>query len=54
MTTNNFRDYETIAFSREGRILTITLNLPDTLNAVSRKLHIPMVEASRCCSGFSK
>jgi enoyl-CoA hydratase len=39
MTTNNFRDYETIAFSREGRILTITLNLPDTLNAVSRKLH---------------
>lgn len=34
-----FEDYRTIAFSREGRILTITLNIPDTLNAVNERLH---------------
>lgn len=39
MSVDFFKDYETITFSREGRILTITLNLPDTLNAVNAKLH---------------
>ncbi|SEO67233.1 enoyl-CoA hydratase [Salinihabitans flavidus] len=34
-----FDDYETITFSREGRILTITLNLPESLNSVNAKLH---------------
>jgi len=33
------RSYETIALSRQGRLLTITLNRPDTLNAVNRKMH---------------
>ncbi|MDN2567602.1 enoyl-CoA hydratase-related protein [Aquibium sp. A9E412] len=31
--------YETIAFNRQGRIITATLNLPDTLNAVNARLH---------------
>jgi enoyl-CoA hydratase len=35
MTTELFEDYEAITFSREGRILTMTLNRPDTLNAAS-------------------
>jgi enoyl-CoA hydratase len=39
MSIDFFKGYETITFSREGRILTITLNLPDTLNAVNAKLH---------------
>ena len=39
MSVDFFKGYETITFSREGRVLTITLNLPDTLNAVNAKLH---------------
>jgi enoyl-CoA hydratase len=39
MTAEFFEDYETITFSREGRILTITLNQPETLNAINAKLH---------------
>jgi enoyl-CoA hydratase len=39
MTTELFEDYEAITFSREGRILTMTLNRPDTLNAASGALH---------------
>ena len=39
MSVAFFKDYETITFSREDRILTITLNLPDTLNAVNARLH---------------
>ena len=35
----NFSTYEDITFSRSGRVLTITLNRPDRLNAVSRSLH---------------
>ena len=31
------RSYATIALSRKGRLLTITLNRPDNLNAVNRK-----------------
>jgi enoyl-CoA hydratase len=32
-------DYRTLKFDRRGRILTITLNLPDTLNAFAGSLH---------------
>jgi enoyl-CoA hydratase len=39
MTVKMFSDYEAITFSREGRILTVTLNRADTLNAVNAKLH---------------
>lgn len=31
--------YETIAFTRRGRILTIRLNRPDALNAVGKRMH---------------
>jgi enoyl-CoA hydratase len=34
-----FKDYKTLNFSREGRILTITLNRPETLNAVNADMH---------------
>ena len=34
-----FEDYEAITFERRGRILTITFNLPEQLNAVSARLH---------------
>src|ERR1700722_15490608 len=39
MSTPAERNYETLALSRKGRLLTITLNRPDTLNAVNRKMH---------------
>jgi enoyl-CoA hydratase len=39
MSVDFFKNYETMTFSREGRILTITLNLPDTLNAVNARMH---------------
>ncbi len=35
----NYDAYETIGFSREGKILTVTLNRPDVLNAVNGTLH---------------
>ncbi|WP_416899821.1 MAG: enoyl-CoA hydratase/isomerase family protein [Minwuia sp.] len=31
--------YECIAFERTGKILTVTLNRPDVLNAVNKRLH---------------
>ncbi len=31
--------YKTIAYSRRGRVLTLTLNRPDSLNAVNEQLH---------------
>jgi enoyl-CoA hydratase len=31
--------YETIALARKGRLLTITLNRPDVLNAVNEQMH---------------
>ena len=34
-----FDDFETMTFAREGRILTITLNQPDSLNAVNARMH---------------
>ncbi len=37
-----FNDYETIKFDRSDRVLTVTFNLPETMNAVSAKLHSEM------------
>ena len=37
-----FEHYETLAFEREGRVLTIRMNRPDVLNAVSSALHEEM------------
>jgi enoyl-CoA hydratase len=39
MTTEAVRTYETLALSRKGRLLTITLNRPDALNAVNLQMH---------------
>jgi enoyl-CoA hydratase len=36
--------FETIALARNGRLLTITLNRPDTLNAVDDKMHDDLVD----------
>jgi len=36
---DRFSKYKRITFQREGRILTATLNIPDTLNAVNEELH---------------
>src|SRR5579859_3308828 len=33
------RSYATVDLARKGRLLTITLNRPDTLNAVNREMH---------------
>jgi enoyl-CoA hydratase len=35
----DFSSYKTIAFTRRGRILTVTLNRPDVLNAVNSDVH---------------
>ena len=37
---NGYDEYETIAFERDGRILKLTINRPDVLNA----MHPPMAE----------
>lgn len=37
-----FENYQALSFTREGRILTITMNLPDTLNAMNGQLHAEM------------
>ena len=36
--------FETIALAREGRLLTITLNRPETLNAVDAQMHEDLVD----------
>ena len=35
----NYANYETLAFSRDGAVLTVKLNRPQALNAVSQRLH---------------
>ncbi|NWK98270.1 enoyl-CoA hydratase [Sphingobium lactosutens] len=38
----NFDHYEMLSFSRDGRVLTITMNRPELLNAVNHALHEEM------------
>ena len=40
----DYKGYDCILFEREERILTATLNRPDSLNAVNAKLHTELVE----------
>ena len=35
----NFADYKTLLFTRRGRVLEITMNRPDKLNAVDEVMH---------------
>ena len=42
-----FDHYETIKFDRDGKILTVTLNRPERLNAVSVKMHHELSTAVR-------
>ena len=37
-----FEDYETLSFTRQGRVLTIIMDRPEVLNAVSHRLHVEM------------
>lgn len=39
-----FEHYETLAFRRDGRVLTIMMNRPETLNAVNPLLHEEMAK----------
>ena len=39
-----FNDYKTIKFERSERVLTVTLNLPKTMNAVGEALHTELSE----------
>ena len=36
--------YETLGLTRDGRVLTITMNRPELLNAVNLKLHQELAE----------
>jgi enoyl-CoA hydratase len=38
----DFQAYEQIRFSRSGRVLTMTLDRPEVLNAVSRRMHLEL------------
>lgn len=42
--TGSLPDYQTIALSRSGRLLTITLNQPASLNAVNLAMHEELAE----------
>jgi enoyl-CoA hydratase len=37
-----FEGYETLSFVREGRVLTIVMDRPEVMNAVSHQLHVEM------------
>jgi len=43
--------FETIALARSGRLLTITLNRPDTLNAVDDQMHDDLVDVFAFVAG---
>lgn len=43
----NFEAYETLEFERQGRILTISLNLPDLRNAVTARMHSELARVFR-------
>lgn len=47
MTTPSPPDFHTIALSRQGRQLTITLNRPESLNAVNLEMHDELPEVFR-------
>lgn len=42
--TASLPSYDTIALTRDGRLLTITLNQPDSLNAVNLRMHEELPE----------
>jgi len=46
----NFDRYQTIQFSRRGRVLTVTLNRPEHLNAVDALLHEELAQVFVDCS----
>ena len=35
----NYDNYKTLSFRRDGRVLHVTFNRPDTLNAFDNELH---------------
>jgi enoyl-CoA hydratase len=37
-----FEGYETLSFGRDGRVLTIVMDRPEVMNAVSHQLHVEM------------
>ena len=44
MTAPNPPGFKTIALTRQGRLLTITLNRPDAMNAVNLEMHEELAE----------
>lgn len=44
MSAQPLPNYETLLLTREGRVLTITMNRPELLNAVNLKLHEELAE----------
>lgn len=44
---NDLPAYETLLLARRGRILTVTMNRPEVLNAFAARMHVEFVEALR-------